>query len=90
MRCGVKFIQIGVLMMNLEAILHTWISAKICYQNALLSRMVSLVYIMKDFHKECQGEKVRGLLRAVYLGHVRSESLFFVNLFRITIAIRQV
>ena len=49
MRFGVKFIEIGILVMDLEAILHTWISAKIRYQNALLSRMVSLVYIMKDF-----------------------------------------
>ena len=43
MRFGVKIIEIGILVMDLEAIFHTWISAKIRYQNALLSRMVSLV-----------------------------------------------
>ena len=75
MRFGVKFIEIGVLVMDLEAILHTWISAKIRHQNALLSHMVN---IMEDLHKESRGEKVRGLLRTVYLGHVRSESLFFL------------
>ena len=43
MRFGVKIIEIGILVMDLEAILHTWISAKTRSQNALLSRTVSLV-----------------------------------------------
>ena len=43
MRFGVKIIEIGILVMDLEAILHAWISAKTRSQNALLSRTVSLV-----------------------------------------------